>query len=214
MTWIAADMGLKIHQHAIERAHRLNTESKPRPIIVKLTYHQDKEDILKYQKYLEKQWTGIVIKEDFSKTVREERKILGLHMLQARKEGKYAVLNYNKLQIEEEIFRYNKEGKNLEKVGDKKKPIQSDANIKRKRELRAGTDSPANEAKVSRGETSRDRRIRNKHNQKERRDQRREESPLPASPKSLQNDDNAEYSTNESEFESKEEKENKAEEKN
>lgn len=150
VTWIAADMGLKIHPRAIERAHRLKTDSTPRPIIAKFTYHQDKEDMLKYQKYLEEPWNEIVIKEDFSKTVREERKILGAYMMKARKEGNYATLNYNKLQIEEETFRYNKDTKRIEKIGDKKKPPQSAAGNKRKRDLRAGTDSPVNATKVSR----------------------------------------------------------------
>ena len=85
----------------IERAHRganwkrQKEMNQPRTIILKLLNFKDKERILKYAKYLKN--TGIFINEDFSKETIEKRKKLWEDVIKLRKEGKYAILKYDRI---------------------------------------------------------------------------------------------------------------------
>ena len=85
----------------IERAHRganwkrQKEMNQPRTIILKLLNFKDKERILKNAKYLKN--TGIFINEDFSKETIEKRKKLWEDVIKLRKEGKYAILKYDRI---------------------------------------------------------------------------------------------------------------------
>ena len=69
--------------------------NQPRTIILKLLNFKDKERILKNAKYLKN--TGIFINEDFSKETIEKRKKLWEDVIKLRKEGKYAILKYDRI---------------------------------------------------------------------------------------------------------------------
>lgn len=90
---------------SIERAHRLGKrkEDKPRPIIVKLSFHKDKEHILSNASKLA--GTGFGISQDFPKEIVEIRKGLIKVMKEERKKGRAAKLNYDKLYIDGQIYR-------------------------------------------------------------------------------------------------------------
>ena len=78
----------------IERAHRLDKkkdDNKPRPIIAKFTFHEDKEHILFIAYKLA--GTGLGISQDF-KVLKD-----------AKKEGRTAKLVYDKLYIDGQRYR-------------------------------------------------------------------------------------------------------------
>lgn len=153
---IAQEAGVRIQTQDIERAHRLQSKTTPRPIIAKLVYFQDKEDIIRNQRRIAN--SDITIAEDYSKLIQEERRELFKVMQDKRKEDKYAVVKFNKLQVEEEVFRYDWESKTLIKVGDAKKPKRNpvENNRKRRRSIRANTDSPYQESKMGKEESNQD----------------------------------------------------------
>ena len=83
----------------IERAHRMvgNQSSKTRTIIFKLLSYKDKETILKNSKKLK--GSGIYINEDFSEDTMKIRSQLRTEMKKIREEGKFCVINYDRLLI-------------------------------------------------------------------------------------------------------------------
>lgn len=85
----------------IERAHRIKPTKQqrerelPRTIVLKLHNYEDKETILKNISTLKD--TGIYINEDYSKETMVIRQELWKKVLELRKEGKYAILQYDKI---------------------------------------------------------------------------------------------------------------------
>ena len=84
----------------IERAHRTGNvkqnSGKARPIVVKFLRYKDKELILaKARAHLKN--TTIYVNEDFSDLLRKKRADLIPAMKQAREQGNYAVINYDRL---------------------------------------------------------------------------------------------------------------------
>ena len=83
----------------IERAHRagkIRLDSKrPRTIVIKILDYKDKTNILRNTHKLK--GTGIFINEDFSRETIEKRKKLWVDVLQLREQGKYAVLQYDRI---------------------------------------------------------------------------------------------------------------------
>ena len=92
---------LGLNNIVIERAHRGNLSKhqkdmkKPRTIILKLLSYKDKEKIMVNVNKLKN--SGIYVNEDFSKDTIEIRKKLWENVLKLRREGKYAVLRYDKI---------------------------------------------------------------------------------------------------------------------
>ena len=87
----------------IERAHRCSPTKRQkenglsRTIIIKLLSYQDKINILKNAKKLKD--TGTYINEDFSRETTEKRKKLWDDVVRFRDEGKYAILNYDRIVV-------------------------------------------------------------------------------------------------------------------
>lgn len=69
-------------------------------------------------------------------------------MIAKRREGLYAVVCYNKLQVKDEIIQYDREKKELQKIEDVKKPESK----KRKRNQWASSDSPTQKKKIGKDE--------------------------------------------------------------
>ena len=92
---------------SIERAHRLGKrkEDKQRPIIVKFSFHKDKERILSNAFKLA--GTGFGISQDFPQEIVNIRKGLIKVMKDAKKEGREAKLSYDKLYIDGQRYRPN-----------------------------------------------------------------------------------------------------------
>ena len=85
----------------IERAHRASPTKKqkeknePRTIVMKLLNFKDKVNILKNARKLK--GTGIYINEDFSKETTDIRKKLWDDVIKLRNQGKYAILQYDRI---------------------------------------------------------------------------------------------------------------------
>ena len=92
---------------SIERAHRLGKrkEDKQRPIIVKFSFHKDKERILSNAFKLA--GTGFGISQDFPQEIVNIRKGLIKVMKDAKKEGREAKLSNDKLYIDGQRYRPN-----------------------------------------------------------------------------------------------------------
>ena len=86
----------------IERAHRVkkrnhNDEERtgPKTVIAKILRYKDKEEILQKAKVIRS--TRYYFKEDFSNETIEIRKRLWTEVERLREEGKYAVINYDRI---------------------------------------------------------------------------------------------------------------------
>ena len=86
----------------IERAHRTANKTKkqkesnlPRTVVLKLLSYKDKVDIMENVNKLK--GSGIYVNEDFSKETLEIRRELWKDVKRLRDEGKYAVLQYDKI---------------------------------------------------------------------------------------------------------------------
>jgi DNA repair exonuclease SbcCD ATPase subunit len=69
------DNGIALGKEMIHRAHRLHSGSRPRPIIVKLVNYHDKERVLREARQALRR-SGVVVREDFSARVRQQRRDL------------------------------------------------------------------------------------------------------------------------------------------
>ena len=94
-----AQIGIELVDADIERAHRVGrNRGGKRPIVCRLSHYKLKILIMRDAKYL--RGTGIFIAEDFSEKVRREREYMRGHMMEARRQGCHAVLQFNKLIID------------------------------------------------------------------------------------------------------------------
>ena len=86
---------------SFERVHRIGksspTESKPRPLIAKFTYHKDKEFVLSKAKNLRD--TKFTVARDFPREIVDKRKLPLPTLKDAKKKGHTATLVYDKLYI-------------------------------------------------------------------------------------------------------------------
>ena len=91
------NLGLDAENITIERAHRTGKKinGKERVIVAKLLNYEDKEEILKNSYKLKD--TGIYINEDYSEETLRKRAELIPQMKKYREEGKYAIIQYDKL---------------------------------------------------------------------------------------------------------------------
>ncbi|CAH2108656.1 unnamed protein product [Euphydryas editha] len=94
----------EIEQLDINIARRIgkinNNNGKERPVLVSFVNNWQKLDISKNRKKLK----NINISEDYPKEVLEKRKELKPKLLEERKNGNYAVLNYDKLVVKKGPF--------------------------------------------------------------------------------------------------------------
>ena len=81
----------------IERCHRMGKRkgNRPRTIICKFLRFKDKQKILKIEKKLKN--SGIYIYEDFCSDTMELRKSLWEEVMEHRRQGKFAFLNYRSI---------------------------------------------------------------------------------------------------------------------
>ena len=90
----------------LERAHRVGkfTAAKNRPIVVKFNSYQDKLSVKKraFDQLKDSQFR---VSEQFPKVIQERRKTLIPHLIKAKQEGKKAVLSYDKLYIDNQLFK-------------------------------------------------------------------------------------------------------------
>ena len=92
---------------SFERVHRIGksspTESKPRPLIAKFTYHKDTEFVLSQAKNLRD--SKFAVARDFQREIVDKRKLLLPTLKDAKKKGHTATLIYDKLYINGQLYR-------------------------------------------------------------------------------------------------------------
>jgi Asp-tRNA(Asn)/Glu-tRNA(Gln) amidotransferase A subunit family amidase len=91
----------------IDRSHRIGRvrvgNNKPRPIVVKFNFHQDREYVRMNAKKLK--GTKIGISEQFPEEIESIRKTLYPELKEAKREGKRAKIVKDKLIIEGQVYR-------------------------------------------------------------------------------------------------------------
>ncbi|MEW8544972.1 MAG: hypothetical protein AB2693_15715 [Candidatus Thiodiazotropha sp.] len=135
--YISKDLEMDQSTISIERAHRIQSSEKPRPVIVKFSFYKDKERILKSYRQKrrasnerekerganressheasnvehENEETGfrkdITICEDFPSRVMKARNDLRKFLRDALANGSKAFLRYDKLVIEGDVYEYD-----------------------------------------------------------------------------------------------------------
>ena len=131
-TYFSDDLEMNKRDTVTERVHRLQSRSKPSPIIVKFSFYKDRDAVLK--KYRETRKASreqsengdgeenterehdaspniIRIGEDFPARVREMRRKLIPFLKDALGSGKEAFLKYDKLCVDGELYLYSNETK-------------------------------------------------------------------------------------------------------
>lgn len=117
-TFIKNDMSLpELENVEIERAHRVKSKDPDKcQIIVKFCKFKDRDQIFKSAKQSLKN-TPHYVQEDFTERVKVCRRELGKRLVDARKKGLYASMQFDKLIIENEIYRYNNVNKEIYHAG-------------------------------------------------------------------------------------------------
>ncbi|XP_028409101.1 protein unc-13 homolog C-like [Dendronephthya gigantea] len=94
----------------IDRSHRIGRRKegnrKPRPIVVKFNYHQDREFVRLNARKLK--GTTIGVSEQFPEEIETIRKSLYPELKKAKSEGKRARIVKDKLIIEGQVFNFNR----------------------------------------------------------------------------------------------------------
>lgn len=108
-TFIKQDLGLpELESVEIERAHRVGANGRDDcPIIVKFLKYKDREQILRKSRETLNKTSPQSVHEDFTTRVLHHRRELGVRMMEARREGKYASVSYDKLIIEDDVYKYD-----------------------------------------------------------------------------------------------------------
>lgn len=145
------EMGIFVTEREIDRAHRVNSKTSPRPMVVKFNEYSTREKVFKKKASLK--GSKIVIYEDFSKKVLNERRELVKHMKTAREEGLYAMVSFNRLIIgdpenvnKQDLYQFDEVSKELIHVGTRTRGPEANSNGNAdRREIQRDTETPENE---------------------------------------------------------------------
>ena len=106
----------------IERAHRLKGRDKETcPIIVKFSRYKDRCAVLQRARECLDKGSSVLVHEDFSDRVRKCRRELGKRLVEARNNGAYAIISYDKLIIENEVYVFDDSANQIVRVGYSRK---------------------------------------------------------------------------------------------
>lgn len=92
----------------IERAHRVKSRDPARcTIVVKLNKFKDRECIIERAKTQLSRDSNISVKPDYTDRVVRHRRELGRRMLDERQKNNYATISYDKLIVNDQIYKYD-----------------------------------------------------------------------------------------------------------
>ena len=92
----------------IERAHRLKSSDRNKcTIIVKFTKFKDREAILRKASDIFDHESPFSVQADYTQRVKKHRRELGKEMIAARQNGQNAKIQYDKLVIDNKVYRYD-----------------------------------------------------------------------------------------------------------
>ena len=105
----------------IERAHRVKgRESTACPIIVKFSHFKDCSIILQKSKELFAGRSVYSVQPDFTDRVKARRRELGKIMVKERGKGNYSAIQFDKLIVNDSIFKYDEFKKCIVKIGNRR----------------------------------------------------------------------------------------------
>lgn len=111
-------LGVKVEANDIERAHRVAGGKFPRAIVVKFLSFKIREEVFRRKKNLK--GSDIVISEDFSQRVIEDRRILLAEMVHARQDHHDAIVTFDKLKVNGIVYRVDENTKQIVRAYDEK----------------------------------------------------------------------------------------------
>ena len=94
----AKKVGVDLHRRGVERAHRLDTRERPRPLIALFSFWEEKEEVLAKSDDIRKK-TGVSVAPDFAPRTREARKALKPIFKDAKRKGRPAKLALDVLHL-------------------------------------------------------------------------------------------------------------------
>ena len=102
----------------IERAHRVGSRrSDSCPIIAKFSKYKDRESILRAARQNLNSQSQYSVREDYTERVQLHRRELTKTLVEARNQGKYASLRFDKLIVDGDTFKYNDANGTVERIG-------------------------------------------------------------------------------------------------
>ena len=110
-SFVKNDMEMPGYQFVdIERAHRIKSRDRNKcTVIVKFTKFKDRQAILKRASEVFDSDSAFSVNADYTKRVKKHRRELGKRMIAARQAGQEAKISYDKLVIENKVYRYDDE---------------------------------------------------------------------------------------------------------
>ena len=123
-SFITNDMEMPSHEYVeIERAHRLKSRDRNKcTIIVKFTKFKDRDAILRKASEIFDSESSFSVQADYTQRVKKHRRELGKEMIAARQAGREAKIKYDKLVIENKVYRYDDESETAVLVRDNYRP--------------------------------------------------------------------------------------------
>jgi len=102
----------------IERAHRVgSTRSDSCPIIAKFTKYKDRESVLRAARQNLSSKSQYSVREDYTERVQLHRRELTKTLIEARNQGKYASLRFDKLIIDGDTYMYIDTDDTIKRIG-------------------------------------------------------------------------------------------------
>lgn len=102
----------------IERAHRVKSRNPEKcTFIVKFTKFKDRECVINKANEVLTKTSEFSVHPDYTDKVKQQRRVLGERMLAEREKGHYSAVRYDKLIIEDKIYKVDDVTQNIVYVG-------------------------------------------------------------------------------------------------
>ena len=112
------NFGQQASEIDIDRAHRIKTrDSNKCTVIARFTRYNDCELILERARSVLTPGSNFSVQQDYSERIRRHRKVLGERMLAERARNNYATIRYDKLIVNDEIYKYCDESECIISLG-------------------------------------------------------------------------------------------------
>lgn len=119
-SFISDELGIQTGESIdLERVHRLRIPGNRNdgPIIAKFTKFKDREMVHNFARKKLDGRSQYRVAEDFTPRVRQTRRALGEHLVRARNKGHRASMKFDKLVIENKIYKYDEQSQKPKCIG-------------------------------------------------------------------------------------------------
>uniref|UniRef100_A0ABM0MP64 Uncharacterized protein LOC102801451 n=1 Tax=Saccoglossus kowalevskii TaxID=10224 RepID=A0ABM0MP64_SACKO len=122
-SFISEKLDMHAEEIEFERVHRItHVRSRPQPVVARFLRYKQREKVLRASSVLKgtKYW----IREDYTPRIRNLRGKLGKYVMEAREEGKSAKLLYDKIKIDNTVYKYDEETETI-------KPLETSDSLRK-----------------------------------------------------------------------------------